>query len=252
VVTELLRLHAPLWPVLSSRSILALIAWELLGAVLVHTDDFLRFRWTAPATLVSIMIAGVLARYRPVSCLLSWNTGVARSSSCTFLTCFVARLGRLQTTQAFLLTIFCLTKIWIGMDLVAFLSLTLLDTLPTLPSAPSIYTGRVRWTAPTLLLGLARGSAELLIVDALLVAGGHSGRVGTVPTFSYLGATLVIAVSAAVTINSKVILALVLATPRTGRLRSAVSSLWKPSTAAWVKAKTSKYRFLLIHLCFSL
>ena len=135
MVTELLRLHTPLWPVLSSRSILALIAWELPGAALVHTVYFHWFRWTASATLVFIMIAGVLARYRPVSRLLSRNTGVARSSSCTFSTCFVARLGRLQTTQAFLVTIFCLTKIWIGMDLLAFL--TLLDTLPTLLAAAS-------------------------------------------------------------------------------------------------------------------
>jgi len=112
VVTELLRRQTPLWPVLSSRSILALIAWELLGAVLVYTDDFLRFRWTASASRVSfIMIAGVIARYRPVSGLLSRNAVVARSSSCTFLTCFIARLGRLQTTQAFLLTIFSSTKI---------------------------------------------------------------------------------------------------------------------------------------------
>lgn len=132
------------------------------------------------------MMAGVVASYGPVSRLLSWNTGVAGSSLRTFSTSLVTWLGRLQATQAFLFHLFIpiLAKIWIYMNCVAFICLTFLDTFPTLFLTASISTGSVRWTAPTLLLRLVRGSAELLIVDALLVINGHIGRVSTVPTFA--------------------------------------------------------------------
>jgi len=200
--TKLLRLETPIGPNCSFRGILTFMSFVARRAGIVHTGDLYWFRWATPAVSVSIVIARVVTRYRPVSCLLSRHAGISWSSPCTFFACLIAWLGWLQTAAAFLITKRCLAKLRVSMDCIALLCLALLDTLPTLLPTASIFAGCIRWTTPALLLSIFRSSAELLIVNTLLVCSGHRGRVSTVPTLTHLGAASIIAVLAAVTIHS--------------------------------------------------